>query len=157
MENLMPTDIATLIRTKFPLDEAVAEVWTGTLECARCKRDCSIVAGIRVSIGGYRSFFNLAELGEFQLERDVCAVLGPIAEAHRLGWQPSEARGRALFCNGCPDCGAILGEHVDLGAWACREKLGAFPIPLHMMWRRAVFEQGDQREAAKAGLPPGVC
>ena len=149
----MKSDIAARVRAKFPLDEAVAEVWMGKLDCERCNRQCSIVVGVRVSIGRYETFFNLAELGEFQVERELCAALGPIAKAHFIDWRDGPSRGGQVLSNGCPRCRSMLGETQDLGPWACREKIGSFEFELSAMWRRAIFAPGDERERVRAQRP----
>ena len=148
----MSTDIAARIRAKFPLDEAVADVWAGKLNCTWCGRECPIIVGVRVTVGGYSTFFNLVELGVFEQEKWLCGILGrEITGRHRIWWRWSEARKRDLLSNGCPWCDDILGEHLDIGEWACREKLGSTTVELDMMWRKALFEPGDKRERAKEG------
>jgi hypothetical protein len=149
----MTSDVSARVRALFPLDEATAEVWTGKLGCDWCRLECSVVVGVRVSVGRYETFFSLAELGQFQLEREVCAALGPIARAHVIDWRDSPSRGNQVLSNGCPQCRSMLGETVDLGPWACREKIGAFTLELCAMWRRAMFAPGDERERVRVRYP----
>jgi hypothetical protein len=156
MEKPMTTDIGARVRAKFPLDTAVAELWAGKLPCDWCKRECPIVVGVRLPVGRCETFLNLAEIGAFELEREVCAVLGPIARAHSIGWRESRSRGCQVLANGCPHCGEMLGERHDPGPWACREKIGDFGVELGLMWRRAMFAPGDRRERVKAEFPEGV-
>jgi hypothetical protein len=55
--------------------------------------------------------------------------------------------------NGCPRCRSMLGETLYLGPWACREKIGAFTLKLSVLWRRAMFAPGDERERVRVRYP----
>ena len=151
----MGDDISARVRAKFPLDEAMLEVWAGQIDCHQCGRECPIIAGFRVFVGGHVSSFNLAELGEFELDNATWLILGPIAKAHRIDWRESKARNGQVLCCSCPACDAILGEQLDIGDWAYRVNLGSVAQPL-AMWRRAIFEPGDERERAKAAPARGA-
>lgn len=152
----MATDIGARVRAKFSLDTGAAELWAGKLPCDRCKRECSIVVGVRLWVGLCETFLNLAEIGAFELANEICAVLGPIARAHKIAWRESRSRGRQVLANCCPHCGEMLGDRLDAGPWACAKKIGDFEVELHVMWRRAMFAPGDRRERVKAGFPEGM-
>ena len=107
-------------------------------------------------VGPCETFLNLAEIGAFELAKEICAVLGPIARAHKIAWRERRSRGRQVLANGCPHCGEMLGDRIDAGPWACAKKIGDFEVELHMMWRRAMFAPGDRRERVRAGFPEGV-
>jgi hypothetical protein len=102
---------------------------------------------------GRRRWGSLAELGELQLFRELCAFLGRLAKTYRIDWLHSRSRGFQIFCSGCPRCGDIPGDELDLGPWACDVRIGSFPLQLDAMWRGAMLEPGDERERAKAGFP----
>jgi hypothetical protein len=149
----MPTDIGARVRAKFPIDEALVEAWKGELPCPQCKRMCSIIAGFRVRIGALAACFNLAELGALDLHRTAWHMLGPVAKAHGIGWQQSEARRGEVLCNACPHCRAAIGAELHIGEGAYRVMLGARMQPLGL-WRWALFEPGNERKRAAARLLP---
>ena len=137
----MTSNVSARVRAKFPLDEAMLEVWAGRLPCPRCRHDCSIIAGFRLRIGELVSDFNLAELGALDLHRAAWFILGPLARAHGIDWQESRSRGQVL-ANACPKCRAAVGAELDLGAGAYRVRLGSAMQPLDS-WRQALFEMQD--------------
>ena len=152
----MATDVGARIRAKFPLDEAVVEVWAGKLNCWSCEREPRIISGIYVFVGRHLSRFNLAEIGELDLFEPIRAGLGALAEDHRLGWRFSKARDRQWLCNGCVHCGAELGEYLDFDDWAFKEKVCSFAVVLDAKWRQAILDPEEARERAKAVLPPDI-
>ena len=126
----MPSDTGARIRAKFPLDEALVEVFAGRLNCWKCERETPILSGVRVRIGEEWSRFNLAELGEFDQFESLREGLGPIAAHHRIERRFSATRGRDFLCNGCLFCGALLGEYLDFEGWAFAHRLCTFPVRL---------------------------